>query len=80
MWAAPMARRQGVGAALVAAVVAWAAGAGLRRVTLWAAEDNAAAIALYETQGFRRTGEAQPLPSNPALTEIKMEYILQASR
>jgi GNAT superfamily N-acetyltransferase len=55
MWAHPAKRGQGVGDALVAAVVRWAADQN-RRVRLHVVEDNAPAVALYERHGFRRTG------------------------
>ncbi len=51
------ARRQGLGAALVAAALAEAQARGARRMFLEVARTNAAAIALYETAGFRRVGE-----------------------
>ena len=52
----PDCRRQGVGRALVAALKARAAQAGLAFVTLEARASNAPAIALYEGAGFRRVG------------------------
>ncbi len=46
-------RREGVGSALLAACEAAADGSGKHRVTLWVAEHNAAAVALYEARGYR---------------------------
>lgn len=66
MWVAPVARRQGVGRALVQAVVSWAAEVDARRVILWVADDNTAASGLYSSLGFRPTGETEPLPSDPS--------------
>lgn len=45
-------RGGGHGRRLVEHVLAWAAGAGMRRVTLLADRDNAAALAFYEGLGF----------------------------
>ncbi len=49
-------RRQGVGAALVEACVAWARSRGARRVVLHVFPHNSAAIALYEQHGFVTRG------------------------
>lgn len=62
MWVAPTARRSGVGGRLVAAVVEWARHAGHRRLVLDVADENAAAIRLYESKGFVATGTARTLP------------------
>lgn len=53
---APEARRQGIGDALVRAVLAWAAGAGARQVSLEVRASNAAALSLYARLGFREQG------------------------
>jgi [ribosomal protein S18]-alanine N-acetyltransferase len=55
----PSARGQGVGARLLAEVVAYARGAGADTLTLNTQQDNEAARRLYERFGFRRTGERQ---------------------
>jgi ribosomal protein S18 acetylase RimI-like enzyme len=39
---------------------------------LWVAEANEPARRLYERYGFTPTGECQPLPSDPAVPEIRM--------
>ena len=73
MWVAPASRGQGVGRKLVEQIIEWARQhPGAQYVSLWVTENNAAAIALYERCGFRRTGETQPLPSNPDLLEQRM--------
>jgi pimeloyl-ACP methyl ester carboxylesterase/ribosomal protein S18 acetylase RimI-like enzyme len=69
MWVDPRHRRRGVGRALADQALRWAAEGQAREVVLWVVDQNAAARALYERIGFRSTGERQPLPSNPALTE-----------
>jgi RimJ/RimL family protein N-acetyltransferase len=50
------ARRQGVGRALLEAAIAWARGAGVRKIELHVFPWNDAAIALYEAVGFEREG------------------------
>jgi ribosomal protein S18 acetylase RimI-like enzyme len=72
MWVRPAARGQKVGEALVEAVAGGARSRGFEILYLWVTESNSQARALYERCGFTETGEHQPLPSNPALTEIKM--------
>ena len=72
MWVRPQARGQGIGQALVQAVVGWARARGATRVHLWVTENNGRARLLYERCGFQPTAERQPLPSDPELTEIGM--------
>jgi len=69
MWVDPRHRRRGVARALVDQAVRWADQRQAREVILWVTDQNAAARTLYERVGFRPTGERQPLPSNPALTQ-----------
>jgi ribosomal protein S18 acetylase RimI-like enzyme len=72
MWVRPSARGLGVGDALVEAAAAWAKTRDYGSLSLWVTESNAPAVRLYERLGFGPTGERQPLPSDPALTEIRM--------
>ncbi|MEA2677928.1 MAG: hypothetical protein QOJ81_2069 [Chloroflexota bacterium] len=65
MWVAPTARRTGTGKRLTQAILDWAADIKARRVTLWVADDNPDAIALYEVTGFAPTGKHQPMHSAP---------------
>ncbi|HEY6492767.1 MAG TPA: GNAT family N-acetyltransferase [Trebonia sp.] len=76
MWVRPSARGLGVGEALVSAAVSWAKTRSFDRLFLWVTEANAPARRLYERCGFTPTGERQPLPSNPALPEIRMSRAL----
>ncbi len=73
MWVRPSARGLGVGAALVEAAAAWARGRGHADLFLWVTEGNPAARRMYERCGFTPTGEAQPLPSDPSVPEIRMK-------
>jgi GNAT superfamily N-acetyltransferase len=72
MWVAPEARRRGAGRLLLGACVDWARARLAREVRLWVTEGNDAARTLYETAGFRSTGAAQPLPSDPTLEEMEL--------
>jgi ribosomal protein S18 acetylase RimI-like enzyme len=77
MWVDSQHRRRGVAQALVEQAVRWAEERRATEVILWVAEHNIPAWRLYERAGFRPTGECQPLPSNPALTESLLRRSLQ---
>ncbi len=72
MWVSPQARGRQVGTALVTVIVDWARDRGLSRLYLWVTDSNGAGRTLYERCGFKATGERQPLPSDPARSEIEM--------
>jgi GNAT superfamily N-acetyltransferase len=72
MWVRPAARGQKVGEALIEAAAGWVRSRGLGPLYLWVAAPNAPARKLYERCGFTDTGERQPLPSDPAIPEVKM--------
>ena len=76
MWVRPSARGRRVGEALVEAAAAWAKAHLFGTLYLWVTESNAPARRLYERCGFTPTGESQPLPSDPALPEIRMSRAL----
>jgi GNAT superfamily N-acetyltransferase len=76
MWVRPSARGLGAGEALVEAAASWARAHGFGSLSLWVTESNAPARRLYERCGFTPTGESQPLPSDPALPEIRMSRAL----
>ncbi len=63
MWVAPEVRCHSVGRALVQAVIAWARDENYRCVLLDVGDTNAAAIRLYESCGFVRTGKTGSLPA-----------------
>jgi len=72
MWVRPDARGRGVGEALINATADWARNRGHQAMFLWVAEANEPARRLYERYGFTPTGDRQPLPSDPAVPEIRM--------
>ena len=71
-WVRPAARGRGAGEALLEAAAAWARARDFGALFLWVTESNEPARRLYERCGFSPTGERQPLPSDPSLTEIRM--------
>ena len=70
-------QRQGIGRALVAALKARAAQAGLAFVTLEARASNAPAIALYEGAGFRRVGVRRNFYTAPTEDAVLMTLYLK---
>jgi len=78
----PGARRAGVGAALLADVMARSVAHGASAIFLEVAEDNAAAIALYLSAGFekvgRRPGYYRRKTSRP-LAALIMRYVVKKS-
>ncbi|HEY5519753.1 MAG TPA: GNAT family N-acetyltransferase [Candidatus Limnocylindrales bacterium] len=72
MWVAPDVRRAGVGAALTRAVIDWVAARGEEQLLLGVAEDNEPARRLYESLGFRLTGNGRPLHSDPSRLTFEM--------
>lgn len=72
MWTTPAVRRIGVARALVGAVLEWARDVDATTLHLWVTRGNDPALRLYESMGFRQTGDSQPLPSDPARDELAM--------
>ena len=72
MFVEPLERGRGLGAALVAAVVAWARARGETSLYLWVTATNDSAIALYDKCGFRPTGNQRPVAHSPSHAEIRM--------
>jgi ribosomal protein S18 acetylase RimI-like enzyme len=66
-------RRQGIGSALVAACMAWAANAGAATVRLEVRASNAAALALYHRYGFSTTGVRRAYYSVPVEDALLLE-------
>jgi GNAT superfamily N-acetyltransferase len=63
MWVAPEARGQGVGNALIDAVIAYARARGASRLLLDVGDHNQQAIALYARKGFQPNGGTGSLPA-----------------
>jgi RimJ/RimL family protein N-acetyltransferase len=76
MWVAPESRRTGAAQRLVDSAIQWSRDVSAKTVTLWVVRSNAAAIALYERNGFVATGEIDTLPSNPCIAELAMQRTL----
>jgi GNAT superfamily N-acetyltransferase len=76
MWVRPTVRGRGVGEALVEAGADWAKAHDHPSLFLWIIEPNSAARKLYDRCGFMPTGQRQPLPSNPSMTEMRMQLAL----
>ena len=80
LWVAPRHRDQGVGSALIEAVVAWAADQGFSQVLLWVTEVNLDAERLYVHHGFARTGRVSVVrPGEPAIENEMSRPIEPAS-
>jgi ribosomal protein S18 acetylase RimI-like enzyme len=76
MWVRPAARGRSVGEALVEAAAGWSRARDHDALYLWVTESNDPARRLYERCGFTPTGERQPLPSDPAFSEVRMSRAL----
>jgi ribosomal protein S18 acetylase RimI-like enzyme len=76
MWVRPGFRGQKIGERLIEAAATWAKQHEFGTLYLWVTVTNDSARRLYERCGFTATGELAPLPSNPALTEIRMSRAL----
>ena len=63
MWVAPEERKKGIGRALIDAVINWAKENDFGEILLDVADENLAAIRLYESNGFTRTGTSGTLPA-----------------
>jgi len=79
MWVAPEARRDGIGSALVDAVIDWARTLELSRLFLDVAASNAPATALYTSKGFTPTGRVGALPP-PREHVRELQFILNIFR
>lgn len=60
-------------------VLEWAEATGAEYVGLWVTNGNDPAQALYESVGFEKTGEYQPLSSDPCKDETRMMLRLPAT-
>ena len=72
MWVAPSHRRNGVGRALVHAVLDWAGSKQAHTVYLAVTSNNDIAVTFYRSFGFSFTGATEPYPNAPDLFEREM--------
>jgi ribosomal-protein-alanine N-acetyltransferase len=77
-WVEPAYRRQGIGKALLQAVISWAREERFNRLRLWAPVAGVGALALYRQAGFNDTGHRRALPTNIALQVMELECRLSA--
>jgi ribosomal protein S18 acetylase RimI-like enzyme len=77
MWVAPEARGSGAGRALLDWVIEKARAEGYDVVTLDFIEGNAAAQRLYSGAGFRATGPAVPVSTDPTRRQIAMTLAIR---
>jgi ribosomal protein S18 acetylase RimI-like enzyme len=68
----PLARRAHLGRSLLRSGCDFLAAAGCGRIVLTVTETNAAAIAMYESEGFALTGRSQPLRPGSPLANLEM--------
>jgi ribosomal-protein-alanine N-acetyltransferase len=66
-------RRQGIGGALVAACMGWAAGTGATTIRLEVRASNAAALALYQRYGFSALGVRRAYYSGPVEDAVLLQ-------
>jgi GNAT superfamily N-acetyltransferase len=77
LWVDPRYRDQGVGSALIEAVVEWAESQGFGQVLLWVTEVNRNAERLYVHHGFARTGRAGEVrPGEPTVENEMSKQIV----
>jgi RimJ/RimL family protein N-acetyltransferase len=76
MWVASGARGRGLARTLAEAVVGWARDRGFERLRTSVSDAAPEAARLYERLGFARTGAAQPLESDPSLTQHELALAL----
>ncbi len=68
----PKSENAAIGTALVESVLDWARAGGFDTITLGVETTHAAAIRLYESRGFKATGERHPLRPDANLTHQMM--------
>lgn len=76
MWIDPVARKKGIGQALIYKALEWLKDRGMVRVTLGNTKGNQASDRFYKKLGFNYTGREEPLESNPSLTVMEMEKFI----
>ena len=76
MWVDPGLRGQGIGGRLFDTAVGFLREQGCARIELSVTENNAAAIALYQSRGFVLTGEFVPLREASPLKNLFMRLVV----
>lgn len=71
----PFFKRNGVGHALMEALVKKAKGEGKKRIFLWVIKDNLAARSFYEKHGFVATGEEQLIEGTDKLDKCYERWL-----
>jgi [ribosomal protein S18]-alanine N-acetyltransferase len=66
-------RRQGIGSALIAACMAWAAESGASSIRLEVRASNTAALALYHRRGFSAAGRRRDYYSTPVEDAVLLQ-------
>jgi len=74
LWVEPGSRGHGIGDQLVIAVLEWAKMQGFSQVLLWVTEGNSHAEALYERNGFTRTGDVGQIDPNTVIDQPRREF------
>ena len=72
MWVAPTYRRNGVGRALVEAILGWAGKQNLQTMQLLVTSNNEGAIEFYRRLGFTLTQRTEPYANDPDLFNYEM--------
>ena len=75
MWVYPEHRRRGIGRALLEAAVHWSAERHAQQVSLTVVTSNRAAIALYESAGFRVEGEPMLARTSPTVLQRMTRHL-----
>ncbi|MEM1099364.1 MAG: GNAT family N-acetyltransferase [Planctomycetota bacterium] len=76
MWVDPEVRRRGVGRRLIDEAIAWSRRQSVSEVRLHVTSNNPEAARLYESIGFRDTGDTMAHGHMPSLCEIEMRLEL----
>jgi GNAT superfamily N-acetyltransferase len=77
MWVSPESRSSGGGRMLLRAAVEWARGWNAETVELWAPRDDQAAVHLYASCGFERTGAERE--HRPGMHIVEMRFTFSSS-
>jgi ribosomal protein S18 acetylase RimI-like enzyme len=81
VWVEPEYRRRGIATRLVVWLIRREMLAGVREILVWIVESNDSARRLYQTLGFRPTGDRQLLSGGPGpRTEIRLRLPLTGPR